>query len=138
MTKLAAYLTFDGTCEAAFQHYRTLLGGTVAVFRYADLPAGDGCEMPAGWDEKVMHAEFVLDGARLMGTDAPPSHRQPMAGVSVSLHVDTPEEAERVFAGLSEGASITMPMQETFWSKRFGVLTDRFGTPWMINCEGAG
>ena len=139
MTKLNAYLTFDGLCEAAFRHYATLLGGEiVSLMRWRDAPGmGEGGTMPADWLDKVMHAELAVDGARLMGGDPPPAHRQVPAGMSVALLVATPEEADRVFHGLTEGAAIAMPMQQTFWSRRFGMLTDRFGTPWIINCEAA-
>jgi PhnB protein len=71
----------------------------------------------------------------LMGSDAPPDRYKPMQGFSVTLGIDEPAEADRVFHALSEGGSVTMPIQETFWARRFGMLVDRFGTPWMINCE---
>jgi PhnB protein len=70
-----------------------------------------------------------------MGADAPPQHFATPAGMSVILDLATPEEAEQVFAALAEGGSVKMPIQETFWAKRFGMLTDRFGTPWMFNCS---
>jgi PhnB protein len=70
-----------------------------------------------------------------MGSDAPPDRYEPMKGITVTLGVDEPAEAERIFNALSEGATVQMPIQQTFWAARFGMLTDRFGTPWMINCE---
>ena len=71
----------------------------------------------------------------LMASDAPPEHHRPMQGFSVSLSVEEPAEADRIFDAFSEAGEITMPIQETFWAHRFGMLVDRFGTPWMINCE---
>jgi PhnB protein len=81
-----------------------------------------------------MHARLVADGAVLMGCDAPEGHGKPH-GISVTLTVKEPERAEQIFAALSEKANITMPIQKTFWSARFGMLVDQFGIPWMINCE---
>jgi PhnB protein len=82
-----------------------------------------------------MHARLDLpDGGQLLGSDAPGGLYQKPQGISVSLEIGMPEEAERIFAALGEGGNITMPIQETFWAHRFGMLTDRFGIPWMIDC----
>jgi PhnB protein len=89
---------------------------------------------PEGFKDKAMHATFVAGDLVLMGSDQPPQHYQKPQGVHISLQTDSVEEAERVFAELSEGGTITMPMGETFWAKRFGMFTDRFGIPWMIDC----
>ena len=70
-----------------------------------------------------------------MGGDAPPGRYEPPKGITVTLGIDTPAEAERVFKELSEGGTVTMPIEETFWARRFGMLVDRFGIPWMVNCE---
>ncbi len=89
------------------------------------------------WRDKILHACLEIDGQMLMASDAPPNNSDgPMRSVSVSVGVKTPEEADRIFAGLAEGAiRIAMPMAETFWSPRFGMLTDRFGTSWMVGAE---
>jgi PhnB protein len=71
----------------------------------------------------------------LMASDAPPTHSESMQGFKVNIGVDDPKEAERIFQALSEGGTVQMPIQETFWAVRFGMLVDRFGTPWMVNCE---
>ncbi len=132
------YLAFNGQCEAAFRFYERCLGGKiVAMIRYADTPAAEF--VPPDHRGKIMHARLVADNQVLMGGDAHPG--QPYEGVkgcTVAVQVGTPEEAERLFSALAENAVIVMPMQETFWATRFGMLNDQFGVPWMINCEKAG
>ena len=93
--------------------------------------------MPAERRKKIIHARLVGNGMLLMGSDAPPDRYEPMKGFSVTLNVNEPAEAERVFNALADGGSVHMPLGEMFWAKKFGMLTDRFGTPWMINCEKA-
>jgi PhnB protein len=128
------YLTFDGTCEQAFKTYADILGGEiVAMMPYEGSPAEAGA--PADWDKKIMHARLVFGDNVLMASDAPPGKFQKMQDLSVTLNIKDQAEAERVFNALAEGATVTMPLAETFWAVKFGVLTDRFGTPWMINCE---
>ena len=132
--QLNPYLMFDGQCEAAFRFYEQALGGTIAaMMTYADTPAAEHTspEMRG----RIIHARLARrrhgpDGVRRYGRAL-----QKMQGFSVTLSVDEPAEAERVFAALSAGGTVTMPIQETFWARRFGMLVDRFGTPWMINCE---
>lgn len=128
------YLTFNGNCEAAFKFYERVLGGKIeAMMPHAGTPA-EG-HVPPEWNSKIMHARLNIDGDLLMGSDAPPQHQEPMKGFSVSLQVKEPKEAERVFKALSEGGTVKMPIEETFWATRFGMLVDRFGTPWMVNCD---
>ena len=131
------YLTFKGQCEAAFKFYEKVLGGKiVAMMPHEGTPAAD--HVPAEWRSKIMHARLVLDDDRvLMGSDAPPGMQEEMKGFSVTLGIDKPAEAERIYYALAEDGTVRMPIQETFWATRFGMLTDRFGTPWMINCEKA-
>lgn len=128
------YLTFKGNCEEAFTFYHAVLGGNlVGPQRFADVNMTEG--LPEGWGDKVMHVLLEVDGEKLMGSDAPPEHFVNPPGFSVSVNVDTTDEAERIFAALAEGGEVTMPLAETFWAKRFGMLSDRFGVPWMVNCE---
>lgn len=130
------YLFFPGNCEAAFKFYEKALGATIDMMMpHAGSPA-EG-HVPPEWANKVMHARLKLGDRMLMGSDAPPGHHRPMQGFSVTLDVDTPAEAERVFKALSENGTVTMPIEKTFWAERFGMVTDQFGTPWMINCEKA-
>ena len=92
-------------------------------------------ETPAEWRKKIMHARLIFDGNVLMASDAPPDRFQKMQGMEVALNVKEPTEAERVFNALAEKGTIGLPLSETFWAAKFGMLTDRFGTPWLINCE---
>ena len=82
-----------------------------------------------------MHAKLTFGDSVLMGSDAPPNDYQTPRGISVSLHIKEPAEAERIFHALAENGKVAMPIQQTFWSVRFGMLTDQFGIPWMVNCE---
>ena len=94
--------------------------------------------VPAEWRKKIMHARLNLgNGEALMASDAPPQHYKKPEGFSVSLDINDPKEADRVFHDLAENGTVKMPIQETFWAQRFGMLEDRFGIPWMINCSKA-
>jgi len=128
------YLFFDGNCEKAFKFYEKVLGGKVlAMLPYEGGPPSD--DVPSDWSKKIMHARLAAGDIVLMGSDAPPPHQEPMKGFSVSLQVDEPADAERIFGALSQNGTVKMPICETFWARRFGMLVDQFGTPWMINCE---
>ena len=131
------YLAFDGKCEAAFKFYERCLGGKiVAMIPYSGMPSSE--HVPPEHRDRIMHARLMLGNQVLMGGDAHPG--QPFEGVkgcSVAIQVDTPDEAERLFKALGEKATIVMPLQQTSWAVRFGMLTDQFGVPWMINCEKA-
>ena len=129
------YLSFNGKCEAAFKFYERCLGGKiVALVPYGDTPSAE--HVPASHGSKIMHARLVAGSQVLMGGDAYPGHPyEGVKGCSVAVQVDTPAEAGRLFDALAENGTITMPLGETFWAVRFGMLTDQFGVPWMINCE---
>jgi PhnB protein len=128
------YLTFNGQCEEAFKSYAKILGGEiVAMMPHEGTPAER--HVPAEWRKKIIHARLIVDGVPLMGSDAPPDGYEKMQGFSVTLNIKEPAEAERIFNALAEKGSVRMPLGETFWAEKFGMVTDRFGTPWMINCE---
>ena len=133
--KLSTYLMFDGNCREAFTHYQAVLGGKLtAMMDHRGTPAE--AHVPPEWLDKIMHACLEIEGQLLMASDAPPDRSDgPMRSVSVSVNVPEIAEAERIFAGLAEAATIMMPMAETFWSPRFGMLRDRFGTNWMIGAD---
>jgi PhnB protein len=134
--ELNPYLNFDGQCEAAFRFYERCLGGQiVTMMNHEDSPMAD--QVPAGWGKRIMHARLSVGESVLMGSDSPPEHHEKPQGFAVSLQFKEPAEAERVFCELAEGGTISMPIQQTFWAVRFGMLVDRFGIPWMINCEQA-
>ncbi len=130
------YLSFNGRCAEAFRFYEQCFDGKiVAMVTHADIPGTE--EVPEEWKDRILHARLVVGDAVLMGSDSPPAHFEEARGISVSLRVDTPEMAERIFRGLSEGGTVQMPIAETFWAVRFGMVVDRFGIPWMVNCEKA-
>ena len=132
--KLNSHLTFNGQCEAAFKFYEQALGGKiVTMLTNANSPIAD--QVPSERRDQVLHASLAVGNETLMGCDAPPEHYQKPQGFSVALHVPDPEEAVRKFQALAEDGTVQMPIQETFWSPRFGMVVDRFGIPWMINCE---
>ena len=128
------YLAFDGRCREAFAFYAQCLGGKIVAMKtYAEIP---GQDMPAEQRDRILHAQLVAGDQVLMGGDAPPNvNYDRIRGCSIAIQVATAEEAKRLFTALAEGGTIRMPLGETFWSVRFGMFTDRFGVPWMINCE---
>jgi PhnB protein len=132
--QLNPYLTFNGRCEAAFKFYEKVLGGKIeAMMTYGSSPMAE--QTSPEWRNKIMHARLSIGDKILMASDAPPDRYEAMKGIMVTLGVDDPGEAERIFRALSENATVQMPIQETFWARRFGMLVDQFGTPWMVNCE---
>ena len=132
--RLDTHVSFGGECAEAFKFYQRVLGGslqTMATYRETPMAAHVSPE----WRDKIIHATLVVGDAVLMGADSPPGNFETPAGFSVTIQVKEPAEAERLFHALAEGGKVTMPIQKTFWSARFGMLVDRFGIPWMINCE---
>ncbi|HEX3532490.1 MAG TPA: VOC family protein [Thermoanaerobaculia bacterium] len=116
---MTPYLSFNGQCEAAFKFYEQCLGGQLgAIFRYAGTPMAD--QAPADWQDKVMH-----------GYEEP-------KGFSLSLQIENTAEAERIFHELSQGGRVVVPLEKTFWAARFGMMVDRFGISWLVNCEESG
>ena len=133
--QLNTYLMFNGRCEAAFQFYERCLGGKIiAMFTHAGAPGA--AQVPPDWLSKIMHASLKVGDSVLMGSDVPPDHYQPAKGFSVNIAIEEPAEAERIFHALSENGTVGMPIQRTFWAERWGLVTDQFGIPWMVNCEG--
>lgn len=129
-----AYLMFNGRTEEAIDFYRKAVGAQVtALMRFKDAPEPPPPGMiPEGWSDKIMHSSFKVGDAELMASDGCQSDGAAFAGISLALSVASPEEADAKFAALSEGGEITMPLAQTFFSPRFGTLTDRFGVSWMI------
>ena len=132
--QLNPHLHFNGDCESAFKFYEKCLGGKITfMMPHEGTPVAD--QVPGEWRKKILHASLMVGDHVLMGADAPPDHYQKPQGFSVTLGMQDPAEAERVFHALAENGTVQMPLQETFWAARFGMLIDRFGIPWMINCE---
>jgi PhnB protein len=135
--ELTAYISFKGDCEEAFRFYEEVLGAKPGLmFRYADSPMAD--VVPAGWDTRIMHGSITIGTHRLEGADVPPERYEEPKGFSLSLNVPTARAAERLFEQLSTGGRVVYAIEKTFWSERFGMVVDRFGIPWMINCETPG
>jgi len=134
--QLNPYLYFNGQCQAAFKFYEQVLSGKIeAIMSHAGTPAEE--HVPANWRDKVLHVRMTVGDTVLMASDAPPDHYEKPQGFSVTVQIKDPVEAERIFNALAENGSVQMPFQETFWATRFGMCVDRFGIPWMVNCEKA-
>jgi PhnB protein len=132
-TLVQPYLFFGGRCEEALEFYRIALGAQVEmIMRYNEgpEPAAPGM-IPPGWESKVMHASFRIGGTALMASDGCEAGSN-FNGFSLSLALPTEADAERAFAALADGGVVRMPMAKTFWSPRFGMVTDRFGLGWMV------
>jgi PhnB protein len=131
--QLNPHLHFDGECEAAFKFYEKCLGAKITfMMHHEGTPIAD--QVPAAWRNKILHATLVVGDKVLTGADVPPEHYQKPQGFSVMLGILDPAEAERIFPMLAENGTVQIPLQETFWAVRFGMLIDQFGIPWMINC----
>ncbi len=133
MKKLVPYIAFTGNCEEALNFYKKAIGGEIkSLNRYSEVPDFSSEENK----NKVMHSEFGAEGFLFMAAD---EMKAPDSGkgnrVSLSMDFDTAEEQERVFNNLSEGADISMSLQDTFWGARFGILKDKFGISWMFNYD---
>jgi PhnB protein len=130
----APYLNFNGNCAEAFRFYQTTLRGKlVALQTHAESPIKD--QVPPEWRDAILHARLEVGSRVLMGSDAPAAHYRTPQGMSVSISVATFAEAQRIFNAFAQGGTITMPFAMTFWSSGFGMLVDRFGIPWVVNCE---
>lgn len=129
--QVVPYLYFDGNCEEAFGFYADVLGGAKSdIMRYGDQ--GEG--IPEEIAKRVMHAEITVgDNLFYLSDTSEEGEYQPGSNVQINLNIDTEEEIRRIFEGLSAGANITMPLQETFWGAIYGALTDRYGVSWSFN-----
>ena len=128
------YLAFNGQCADAFKFYEKVLGGKITfTMTWGEMPGAD--QFPAETHKLIMHSRISIGDQVLMGADAPPDRYQEPKGINVSIHVKDTAEGERIFKALSENGKVTMPFEQTFWSKGFGMCVDQFGIPWMVNTE---
>ncbi len=140
------YLNFDGNCAEAMAFYAQLFDGQI-VFQtsFGDMPASEGMPpLPEAAKQRLMHAHLQIGAQSLMASDTMPAgpaadmcgggYQKPQ-GMWVSIGVDSAAEGQRVFDALAQGGAVTMPFAPTFWSPGFGMVTDRFGTPWMVNVQ---
>jgi PhnB protein len=134
--QMSPYLSFKGECESAFKFYEQCLGGQLgAFFRYVESPMAD--QVPADWADKIMHGSMTLGDQVVMGGDVPPDQYEEPKGFSLSLQIKSTADAERIYHELAKDGRIVMLLEKTFWAERFGMLVDRFGIPWLINCDGS-
>lgn len=134
--EVSIHLAFDGQCAAAFQFYERVLGGKIVnLLAYGNSPMAE--QVPPEWRGKIVHGTFAVGKTDIAGADALPEKYVKPQGFYVLLRVDDAMDAERIFSALAENGHVHMAIQQTFWSSRFGVLTDQFGIPWEIGCEKA-
>jgi PhnB protein len=127
------HLSFDGRCEAAFVFYERCLNGKIAfVLTWGESPMAD--EVPQEWHGKIAHATLVVGTTRLQGSDPLAASYQVPRGFDIVLN-PSEDRAEQLFTELADGGTIRVPLQRTFWAIKFGMVTDRFGIPWSINCH---
>ncbi len=132
MPAINPYLTFNGNCAEAMRFYERTLGGKLQIMTNGESPIAD--KLPPGNADRIMHARLDFDGGVLMASDDMPSNSyKGMHGFAVSVIYPTAAEARRVFEALAKGGKVFMPLDKAFWAEAFGMLVDRFGTPWLIN-----
>jgi PhnB protein len=132
--QLSPHLTFNGIAETVLEHYRDAIGGRVEIMRFAGTPAAN--EVPPDWADKVLYGTLLSPAGIVNVMDAPPG-RAGESGGNFMLGVNTDSEAQtdEVFAKLAEGGAVIMPLEKTFWSSRFGMVADKFGVKWLVNCQ---
>jgi PhnB protein len=132
MPMLDSYLFFNGNCAEAMNFYQKTIGGQImAMLKYSDSPDPEQCGADA--KDRIMHAHLLIEGRNLMASDSTPDKPVPApAGFALSLNYPSAQEARKVFDALGDGGKVTMPMAKTFWIETFGMVTDRFGIPWMV------
>ena len=131
--KVQAYITFAGRCEEALEFYKKSIGAEVTgLMRWKECPDA-GMKPPPGFEEKIMNAAFNIGETHLMADDGMGGNTAEFKGVTLVIEVADDAQAKRVFTALGEGGNVTMPLMKTFWTSSFGMLTDQFGVPWMVN-----
>ena len=132
--RLNPYLNFPGNCREAFDFYAGVLQAEISfLITMGESPMAN--EVPAESHHHICHVCLEGEGIVLMGSDCPPETYEKPQGTIINVQAETTERAEAIFAALSDGGEIRMPMEETFWAERFGMCIDRFGVPWMVNCD---
>lgn len=135
--QLEPYLLFDGKCEEALNFYKDVFNGQIeGLSRWKEMPKGsDGPQVTAETENRVMHANFRAPGVSFMASDATPGKTYGEGPISLSIGTEEIPEAERIFNRLAQGGNVEMPMTDMFWGAKFGMLTDKYGIDWMINCQ---
>lgn len=133
--KVESYLSFGGRCEEALEFYKTAVGAKVtALMRWKENP-DQSMKPPAGFEEKIMHANFNIGETQIMADDGMSEKTAEFKGFTLSIGVSNDGEAKRIFTALSAGGNVQMPLAKTFWTSSFGMFTDKFGVPWMVNVD---
>ena len=134
MLELEPYVFFYGKCEEALNFYKGIFNGKIAsVTRMKEAPPEMAA--PPNWGDKIMHARFEAPGVAFQASDGGPDTKNVDGNISLGLSTKDEAEATRVFDKLSEGGDVSMPMQDTFWNAKFGVLKDKYGIEWFVNCD---
>jgi len=135
--KVQPHLSFQGRCEEAVEFYRKAVGAEVTFMaRFKDIPGPHPPgTIPPGGEDKIMHTSFHIGDSVLMASDGSCTGKGSFQGIQLAIQVNDAATADRVFNGLSEGGQVKMPLMQTFWSPRFGMLTDKFGIEWMVNVD---
>ena len=135
--RIEPYLCFEGRCEEAIEFYKKALGAEVqSMMRFQDVPGPDGAShAPPGSSNKIMHAMLRIGESNVLASDGQCTGKTNFGGITMALQVKDAAEAEKMFAALADGGQVQMPLAETFWSPRFGMVADRFGVWWMVNAS---
>jgi PhnB protein len=132
--KVTPYLSFNNQCRSAFKFYEQVLGGKITFLTtWGESPMAAQC--PPEVHDQIMHGTIQIGDQLLMGADPPPGNYSRPQGISITLSYNDTAEGERIFQALSEGGTVQMPYQKTFWAEGFGMCVDKFGIPWMVNSE---
>ncbi len=132
MAKSNTHLHFNGNCLEAFKFYEKCLGGKIAFsMTWGEAPMET--QVSKDWNNKILHACVEFEGQKITGDDVPPERYSKPQGFEIMVSYLDVKQGEKVFNALSEGGKVTMPYGKTFWAKGFGMVTDKFGIPWMIN-----
>ena len=132
MAQFEAYLNFNGNCAEAMRFYERTFGGKLEMMTHGESPMA--AQASPGAKDRIMHARLAIEGGVLMASDTMPEHPfEGMKGFALSLSYPTMAAAQKIFDVLAQGGQVQMPLQKTFWAEGFGMLVDRFGTPWMVN-----
>ncbi len=133
--KVQAYISFAGRCEEALTFYKKSIGAEITgLMRWKDSPDAS-MKGPPGYEEKVMNVSFRVGETLLMADDGMSENKAEYKGITLAIEVADDVEAKRIFTALGEGGKVMMPLMKTFWSSSFGMLTDKFGVPWMVNVQ---
>jgi PhnB protein len=131
--KVESLISFGGRCEEALEFYKKAVGAEVtALMRWKESP-DTAMKPPVGFEEKIMHANFRIGETKLMADDGMGDEAAEFKGMTLAIEAADDAEAKRVFTALGEGGNVSMPLTSTFWTSSFGMLTDKFGVPWVVN-----